>query len=86
MLVGLIILGQTAGHLPDLGHRGAGRTSSGPLAAPGSGGTAALLATAVVLILVGAATKSALIPFHFWLPAPWPRPPRSARTCTPRPW
>ena len=24
--------------------------------------------TAVLLLLVGAATKSALVPFHFWLP------------------
>lgn len=33
------------------------------------GGSPVLLAVAVVLVLVGALSKSALIPFHFWLPA-----------------
>ncbi|HEV7168467.1 MAG TPA: Na+/H+ antiporter subunit A [Micrococcaceae bacterium] len=69
MLVGLIIIGQTLGTYRISAVVEQAGQSSGPLAAPGSGGTAALLATAVVLVLAGAATKSALIPFHFWLPA-----------------
>ena len=61
MLVGLIILGFNAGtyrisaileQAPDL------------VTGPASGAVAA----AVVLILIGAITKSALVPFHFWLP------------------
>ncbi len=57
MLVGLILLGQTAGtyRLSDILAR------SGDLA-----GT--VIDVAVVLILVGALSKSALVPFHFWLP------------------
>jgi len=66
MLIGLIILGQSAGTY----------RMSGILAGPDGTGTAALFAgadqgavtAAVVLILAGAVTKSALIPFHFWLP------------------
>lgn len=61
MLVGLIMLGSAAGtyrisaileQAPDL------------VAGPAAGAVGA----AVVLILVGAVTKSALVPFHFWLP------------------
>ncbi len=56
MLLGLMALAHEAG-----------TTSVSELvAAPPSGG---LAATALVLVLVGAATKSALVPFHFWLPA-----------------
>ncbi len=78
MLVGLIMIGQLAGtyRISTLIAAAAQQTAAqtGPLAAHAlgthaSGGTAALLATAVVLVLVGAATKSALIPFHFWLPS-----------------
>ncbi|MGW9414539.1 Na+/H+ antiporter subunit A [Arthrobacter cupressi] len=66
MLIGLIILGQSAGTY----------RMSGILAGPDGTGTGALFAgpdpgavtAAVVLILAGAVTKSALIPFHFWLP------------------
>ena len=56
MLVGLIVLGQSAGTY---------RTSE--LLADFPSGTAATVA--VVLVLVGAVSKSALVPFHFWLPA-----------------
>ncbi|MEZ2390577.1 Na+/H+ antiporter subunit A [bacterium RCC_150] len=61
MLVGLIILGQTAGTY---------RISAilANAAAFATGPAQAAVAAAVVLILVGAITKSALVPFHFWLP------------------
>lgn len=55
MLVGLILLGDAAGssRLSDV----IARPPSGPV-----------VTVAVALILVGALSKSALIPFHFWLP------------------
>ncbi|MGB6244341.1 Na+/H+ antiporter subunit A [Gordonia sp. (in: high G+C Gram-positive bacteria)] len=56
MLVGLIMLGQHTGSylLSDL------------IADPPAAGV--LVDVAVVLILVGALSKSAIVPFHFWLP------------------
>ncbi|MDQ0674649.1 multicomponent Na+:H+ antiporter subunit A [Pseudarthrobacter siccitolerans] len=61
MLVGLIMLGQAAGSY---------RISAILQQAPDlvNGTSAAMVSGAVVLILVGAITKSALVPFHFWLP------------------
>lgn len=61
MLVGLIVLGSSAGTY---------RISAILEQAPGlvDGPTAGAVGTAVVLILIGAVTKSALVPFHFWLP------------------
>ncbi|CAN7568476.1 Na+/H+ antiporter subunit A [Arthrobacter sp. LjRoot14] len=61
MLVGLIILGSSAGTY---------RISAILEQAPGltTGPAAGAVGAAVVLILIGAVTKSALIPFHFWLP------------------
>lgn len=56
MLVGLIVLGVSAGTW---------RVSE-VVADPPSGAPAVV---AAVCLLAGAATKSALIPFHFWLPA-----------------
>lgn len=56
MLGGLVVLAEAAGTY----------ALSGIVAAPPSGTVAAV---AVVLVLMGAATKSALVPFHFWLPA-----------------
>ncbi|MFT2692382.1 Na+/H+ antiporter subunit A [Clavibacter zhangzhiyongii] len=56
MLVGLVIL-SVAG----------GTTSLAQLVADPPGGP--LVPVAVVLILLGALSKSALVPFHFWLPA-----------------
>ncbi len=55
MLVGLVVLGEVAGtyQLSVLLEQ----DLSGPL-----------VATAVALVLVGAISKSALVPFHFWLP------------------
>ncbi|QGG42668.1 Na+/H+ antiporter subunit A [Aeromicrobium yanjiei] len=55
MLVGMLVLGQDAGT-----HR-----ISEILADPPTGTAAAV---AVALLLVGALSKSALVPFHFWLP------------------
>ncbi len=56
MLVGMILLGRAAGtfRLSEL----VARPPSGPV-----------VAVAVVLILAGAVSKSALVPLHFWLPA-----------------
>ncbi len=61
MLVGLIMLGSIAGTY---------RISALLRLAPElvAGPAAAAVAAAVVLVLVGAITKSALVPFHFWLP------------------
>ncbi|MBB5632596.1 multicomponent Na+:H+ antiporter subunit A [Cryobacterium mesophilum] len=62
MLVGLVMLAVPAGtsRLSDLVAMAQdGRLD---LAAP-------LVTTAVILVLVGALSKSAIIPFHFWLPA-----------------
>ncbi|WP_281444900.1 proton-conducting transporter membrane subunit, partial [Paenarthrobacter nicotinovorans] len=61
MLVGLIIVGQAAGtyRISAILDQ-AGTLMSGPMQGA--------VTTAVVLILVGAITKSALVPFHFWLP------------------
>ena len=56
MLVGVIVLGQAAGT-----YRISGVLADFPT------GTAATVA--VVLVLAGAVSKSALVPFHFWLPA-----------------
>ncbi|WP_435202312.1 Na+/H+ antiporter subunit A [Janibacter sp. GS2] len=55
MLVGTIILGETSSY-----------TISEMLADPPPAG--ALTTVAVTLVLLGALTKSAQIPFHFWLP------------------
>ncbi|MGY1671136.1 Na+/H+ antiporter subunit A [Geodermatophilus sp. SYSU D00710] len=56
MLVGLIVVGQASGSF----------LLSEVVADPGSG-TAMVAGTA--LVLAGAVTKSAMVPFHFWLPA-----------------
>ncbi|GAA5192060.1 Na+/H+ antiporter subunit A [Arthrobacter gyeryongensis] len=61
MLVGLIILGQVAGTY----RISAIMTQAATLV---TGPVQGAVAAAVVLILVGAITKSALVPFHFWLP------------------
>ncbi|MCB5292291.1 Na+/H+ antiporter subunit A [Arthrobacter sp. SO3] len=61
MLVGLIILGSSAGT-----YRIATILELAPTLVTGP--AAGAVATAVVLILIGAITKSALVPFHFWLP------------------
>ncbi|RZU62438.1 Na+/H+ antiporter subunit A [Zhihengliuella halotolerans] len=61
MLLGLVLLGQVAGTY---------RLSE--ILASAAAGTPELIGTtvdiAILLILVGAVSKSALVPFHFWLP------------------
>ncbi len=57
MLVGVVLLGREAGSY----------SLSGLLADPPTGGP--LVVAAIACLIAGAATKSALIPFHFWLPA-----------------
>ncbi len=61
MLVGLIIVGERAGT-----YRLSEVIAAISAAPPTSADPAAL--AAVALILLGALTKSALVPFHFWLP------------------
>ena len=56
MLVGLVMLATDAGTT----------SLSGMVADPPTG---PLVTVAVVLVLAGALSKSALVPFHFWLPA-----------------
>ena len=56
MLVGIVLLGTAAGTY----------RMSDVIAAPPSGTS---VTVAVVLLLAGAASKSALVPVHFWLPA-----------------
>jgi multicomponent Na+:H+ antiporter subunit A len=56
MLVGLIMIGEASGSY----------LLSEVVADPGEG---PFLVAGTVLVLVGAITKSAMVPFHFWLPA-----------------
>ncbi|MGY1802859.1 Na+/H+ antiporter subunit A [Blastococcus sp. SYSU D00922] len=56
MLVGLIMIGESSGSY----------LLSEVVADPGSG---PFLVAGTVLVLAGAVTKSAMVPFHFWLPA-----------------
>ncbi|NKX55230.1 Na+/H+ antiporter subunit A [Arthrobacter mobilis] len=60
MLAGLVLLGQ---------HAGTYRISEILAAAPALLAEGAVAEVAIVLILAGAVSKSALVPFHFWLPA-----------------
>ncbi|MFB2555703.1 Na+/H+ antiporter subunit A [Herbiconiux liangxiaofengii] len=57
MLVGVILLSTAAGTT----------SIAGIVADPPAGG--ALVTTSIMLVLAGALSKSALVPFHFWLPA-----------------
>lgn len=60
MLAGFVILGEIDG-----GSYRVSELVAGAADIPRGG----LLTTALVLVVVGAATKSALVPVHFWLPA-----------------
>lgn len=62
MLAGIVMLGQVPGGSYRLSHLVA---AGGELSATHG----VLVSSAVVLVLVGALSKSALVPFHFWLPA-----------------
>src|SRR5699024_8541838 len=73
MLVGMIVLGESAGTyvIADI------------VANPPEG---TLINVALVLIMIGAMSKSALTPFSLWLPAAMRAPHRSPVTCTLRRW
>ena len=58
MLVGIVMIGVTAGTF----------SLSAVLSQPDRLGTGTVAVVAVLLLLVGALTKSAQVPFHFWLP------------------
>ena len=73
MLGGFVVLGQVAGTY-----------SLHELLADPPGGT--IVTVALLLVLVGAATKSAQVVFHAGCPRRWSRPRRSAPTCTRRRW
>ncbi|PVZ10108.1 Na+/H+ antiporter subunit A [Actinomycetospora cinnamomea] len=60
MLVGLVVLAQAAG---------TSRLSGLVAYFTGPAATSAAITAGVVCVLVGAITKSALVPFHFWLPS-----------------
>jgi multicomponent Na+:H+ antiporter subunit A len=60
MLVGLVMIGQEAGTY---------RISEVLADADALVARGTVIDVAIVLVLVGAITKSALVPFHFWLPA-----------------
>ena len=60
MLVGMVLLGDAAGTF---------RLSEILAMAPQLLERGAIVDVAIVLMLVGAVSKSALLPFHFWLPA-----------------
>lgn len=71
MLGGLIILGELPGGAYSFTELIASAKAGTLLSAGGSTALApqALLAAAIVLVLLGALSKSAIFPFHFWLPA-----------------
>ena len=75
IFIGIVMIGVTAGTF----------SLSVVMADPALLGTGTVAVVAILLLLVGALTKSAQVPFHFWLPGDGP-PPRSAPTCTPRRW
>jgi multicomponent Na+:H+ antiporter subunit A len=60
MLVGLVVLARAAGTT---------RLSGVVAYFTGPSATSVAIAAGVVCVLVGAITKSALVPFHFWLPS-----------------
>ncbi|MDD9206816.1 Na+/H+ antiporter subunit A, partial [Georgenia sp. 10Sc9-8] len=65
MLAGLIALGEAEGG----SYRISELVASAGAGTLGAGGPDVLVPAAIALVLLGAVTKSALIPFHFWLPA-----------------
>lgn len=63
MLVGLIMVGQSAGT-----YSISAILAKAPELVAQTGSAAMVLDVGVALLLIGAVTKSALVPFHFWLP------------------
>lgn len=63
MLVGLIMVGESAGT-----YSISGVLAKAPELMAAAGGPRMVLDIGIALMLVGAVTKSALLPFHFWLP------------------
>lgn len=63
MLVGLIMVGESAGT-----YSITGILAKAPELVAATGMPGMVLDIGVALLLIGAVTKSALIPFHFWLP------------------
>ncbi|NUP74945.1 MAG: Na+/H+ antiporter subunit A, partial [Sinomonas sp.] len=63
MLVGLVLIGNAAGtyRISAILARAGELTTAAP--------TSGAMAVGALLVLVGALSKSALVPFHFWLPA-----------------
>lgn len=71
MFGGLVMLGVTAGtfRLSEILMMTGDLTGPNPVTQTGNGlGSSAVVTAAIILILVGAISKSALFPFHFWLP------------------
>lgn len=71
MFGGLLMLGVTAGtfRLSEILMMTGDLTGSNPVTQTGDGlGSSGVVTAAIILILVGAISKSALFPFHFWLP------------------
>ena len=76
MLAGMLVLGHIVGSYDlDTVLASAAKIQAHPL-----------YLTALVLILMGALTKSAQFPFHFWLPRAMAAPTPCRRTCTRPPW
>ena len=63
MLVGLIMIGESAGT-----YSISGVLAKAPELMAAAGSPRTVLDLGIALLLVGAVTKSALLPFHFWLP------------------
>ncbi|MGO4385059.1 Na+/H+ antiporter subunit A [Specibacter sp. RAF43] len=63
MLVGLIMVGESAGT-----YSISGVLARAPALVAATGMPGTILDIGIALLLVGAVTKSALLPFHFWLP------------------
>ncbi len=63
MLVGLIMVGETAGT-----YSISGVLAMAPQLLTATGGARTVVDVGIALLLIGAVSKSALLPFHFWLP------------------
>ena len=77
LMAGLILLGRIAGtfEISEILALGPAPIISSPL-----------FPATLILILLGAFTKSAQFPFHFWLPNAMAAPAPVSSFCTPPPW